>query len=846
MKSLFSFILFLFINVLLVSAAPTTGLQFNGSAASYINCGYESQFSPVQFTLEAWVNFQAFNGADYIMSNEGWPANCGQGFTLHASNSKIEFVIGSANAQWTKLQSKTNIALSTWYHVAVTYNSTTMSIYINGVLDNTLAITSPIVASTQSLSIGEGSTWKGRLMTGQLADVRLWSVVRTASQISGSMSSSLTGTETGLVADWKMNEGTGLTVGDATGNYPETITNALYWFTPTTTGPIRVVCVGNSITAGFMTSNPAIYAYPEQLGNLLGGGYSVLNCGVSGCTMLKNGDSPYENQTAYTTAKNFDPQIVIISLGTNDSKGYNWGVYGSQFYSDYASMIADFRSTGHNPHIFVCFPPPAFIYNQYNIMDSTLINSIQPLVDSIRTTLGTSKIDYYHPLLPYCNLFADGIHPTDAGSLMMAQIAYKAITTNVGVTSVKSPLSKSTLTSNEQLTITINNNNPTPLVNVPVAYKVDNNTEVKEVIPSIPANTEINYKFVQQVDFSQKKDYSVKVYTSITNQPPYDTLSVKITNFNANADYAMKFGGTNGEVVVPNSASLMPLSAFTLEAWIYPTQFASSAGSGTVISKESNTGGYALDIGGNGSGRIVIVGGNKAWIDAIIPDQSIILNQWSHIAGVYDGTNIYFYVNGVLKATTSNVGAIQPSTSQFWIGGSSAFSGRVFNGGIDEVSIWNRALSPTEIIANKGFLLKGNENGLVAYYNLNQTPGTQIVTDLTGNGNNGTIQNLDIYTSWMYGAGLVSTNSTGVSQTKIMLGVSIYTDPTRDFLFVKSDSKNINLNLVITDLMGRTVLNNDIKNAGSEIKVNIQNYVKGLYILTLRSDSESISTKIIL
>jgi hypothetical protein len=79
-----------------------------------------------------------------------------------------------------------------------------------------------------------------------------------------------------------------------------------------------------------------------------------------------------------------------------------------------------------------------------------------------------------------------------------------------------------------------------------------------------------------------------------------------------------------------------------------------------------------------------------------------------------------------------------------------------------------------------------------------------------------------------------------------MLGVSIYTDPTRDFLFVKSDSKNINLNLVITDLMGRTVLNNDIKNAGSEIKVNIQNYVKGLYILTLRSDSESISTKIIL
>jgi len=560
--------------------------------------------------------------------------------------------------------------------------------------------------------------------------------------------------------------------------------------------------------------------------------------------MLKKGDMPYWTETKYADAKNFDPQIVIIALGTNDSKNFNW-VHGSEFYSDYASMIGEFRAGGKNPHIFVCFPPPAFYYNQFAISDSTLYNAIQPLVDSIRTTLGTSKIDYYHPLLPYGNLFADGIHPSNAGALMMAQIAYKAITTNSAVTSVKSPLSKSTFTSNEQLIITINNNNATPLVNVPVAFKIDNNTEVKEVIASIPANTEVNYTFVQKVDFSQKKEYSVKIYSTLTNQPPYDTLQVKITNFNANADYAMKFAGNNGQVIIPNAASLMPLNALTLEAWIYPTQFQTYYFNGSVISKETSNGsGYALNVGGDGQGRILIGTGN--WMEAAAPAKSISLNQWSHIAGVYDGSSIKFYVNGVLKATTNIVGSMISSTSPLYIGGSSAFFGRDFIGGIDEVSIWNRALNVTEINNNKNYLLKGDETGLVAYYHLNQTPGTQIVTNSAGTGNNGTIQNLDIYTSWMNGKGLTTNDGTGVSQTKVMSGVTIYTDLSRDFIYIKLERKSIKLKLVITDLMGKVILNRNINDANSEIQINVQNYAKGLYILTLRSDSEIVSTKILL
>jgi len=840
MKSLFSFILLTFLHVMLVSAEPVAGLQFNGTSTSYIDCGSKPEFSPTQFTIEAWVNYQTLNDG-YIISTEGWGTGA-EGFKIHTYGSKFEFAIG-ATTTWTSVLSKVDVVANTWYHIAVTYTAATMNIYINGVLDNTLTNPgTPMVTSTQHLSIAEGSMWKGREMTGKLSDVRFWNVVRTPAEIAATMNSPLIGTETGLIANWKMNEGTGTSVADAAGKYPLTVNNSVAWFTPTTQGPIRVVCVGNSITAGIGASDAA-HAYPAQLGNLLGSKYIVLNCGVSGRTMLKKGDFPYWNEIKYTDAKNFDPQIVIIALGTNDSKSFNWA-YKSDFYTDYASMISEFRSGGKNPHIFVCFPPPAFIDN-YSITNSVICHEILPLVDSVRTTLGTSRIDYYHQLLPYGGNFPDGIHPNDAGALIMAQIAYKALSKSLAVTSLKSPVSSTTLSGNELLTVTINNNRSLPLVNVPVAYKVDANTEVKEVIASIPANTEVNYTFTHKADFSQVKDYSLSIYTAVDTAKINDTLTVKVTKFLPVVNRALLLSGSNGEVVIPHTAALMPLTAFTIEAWIYPTKFRTNIYEGTVISKESANGsGYALNVGGDGQGRIVI--GNPNWIEAVLPAKSIALNQWSHIAGVYDGASLKFYVNGVLKVTTLNAGTITASSSPIYIGASAAFGGRGFIGGIDEVSIWNIALTQTVINNTKDYFLKSNEDALVAYYHLNQTPGTEIISDTTQNANNGTLQNIDLFNGWMPGVELAQNLNTDVIQTKIIKGATIFTDADRNYLIIKLSEKQNHLTLVITDLSGRQIQRSDLKDAGSDIKLDVRNYNQGLYIVTLNSDSGSKSIKILL
>ena len=84
--------------------------------------------------------------------------------------------------------------------------------------------------------------------------------------------------------------------------------------------PIRVACVGDSITFGAFLPNRERNSYPAQLGRLLGASYDVHNFGINSATMLKKGDFPYVKQKIHNEAVAFAPDIVVIMLGTNDSK----------------------------------------------------------------------------------------------------------------------------------------------------------------------------------------------------------------------------------------------------------------------------------------------------------------------------------------------------------------------------------------------------------------------------------------------------------------------------------------------------------------------------------------------
>jgi acyl-CoA thioesterase I len=185
--------------------------------------------------------------------------------------------------------------------------------------------------------------------------------------------------------------------------------------------PVRVACIGNSITYGGLGDQ----SYPQTLGRLLGDHYQVRNFGVSGRTMLRKGDFPYWNEQAFYDAQDFNPQIIIICLGTNDSKSWNW-VFKAEFFQDYTDFIAVFRQAGRNPQIYACFPPPVF-KDGYGITNAVIRDQIIPLIDSVRQTSRTLTIDFYTVMKGDSALFPDGIHPNAAGYHHMAEIAYDSI-----------------------------------------------------------------------------------------------------------------------------------------------------------------------------------------------------------------------------------------------------------------------------------------------------------------------------------------------------------------------------------------------------------------------------------
>ncbi len=142
--------------------------------------------------------------------------------------------------------------------------------------------------------------------------------------------------------------------------------------------------------------------------------------------MFKNSDYPYWNTSNFVKAKNMDPQILIIALGTNDAHPSRWNKLSGEFKADYLSMVNEFRQDGKKPIIYVCLPPPLFgplKKEQNEVVEQKLI----PCIKEIAKEIGAYIIDYHQPLLGASEGFPDDVHPNDAGSALMATIAAQAI-----------------------------------------------------------------------------------------------------------------------------------------------------------------------------------------------------------------------------------------------------------------------------------------------------------------------------------------------------------------------------------------------------------------------------------
>jgi len=191
--------------------------------------------------------------------------------------------------------------------------------------------------------------------------------------------------------------------------------------------PSKVACLGDSITAGVGAKNRKTQAYPAQLQGILGDKYEVKNCGTSGITM-----SNYLPRWS-DKLKAFQPDIVTIKLGTNDTKGRkhsdpnNKAVFDKRYRDATLSVLEFLSRLDSKPKIYICLPVPVF-KDRWAINEKSMVEDIIPALKAIAEEEGLPSIDLYKALEGKGELVPDGVHPNEAAYKIIAETIAAAIT----------------------------------------------------------------------------------------------------------------------------------------------------------------------------------------------------------------------------------------------------------------------------------------------------------------------------------------------------------------------------------------------------------------------------------
>ncbi len=189
--------------------------------------------------------------------------------------------------------------------------------------------------------------------------------------------------------------------------------------------PVRVACMGDSITYGHGIADRENDTYPGILKQKLGKKYEVRNFGVCGVTAMDGTDMPYINEQEYRNALEFNPHLVILMLGTNDTKPYNWKDR-SKFKADMKAMIDTLRSLPAKPEIWLMLPTP--VTSHAFFIDGSIIDSeIVPAVRELAQEESLPFVDLNTPFQGKEQYFMDTVHPTEQGDSIIADIVFNTV-----------------------------------------------------------------------------------------------------------------------------------------------------------------------------------------------------------------------------------------------------------------------------------------------------------------------------------------------------------------------------------------------------------------------------------
>jgi lysophospholipase L1-like esterase len=193
--------------------------------------------------------------------------------------------------------------------------------------------------------------------------------------------------------------------------------------------------VGDSITYGHLIPNRERASYPAQLQRLLGAKWEVAGFGKNGATALRKSPRPYHEQKEYQDAIAFRPDVVVLQLGTNDTKRETWEAEKEHFVADYLELIRSFQALESKPRIILCRPIPLFRDRGKEWdTDRVLREEILPKIDEVAQQAKLPVIDLNATFAEGAKLLPDGVHPNAEGAALMARTVFTALTGRQAIT----------------------------------------------------------------------------------------------------------------------------------------------------------------------------------------------------------------------------------------------------------------------------------------------------------------------------------------------------------------------------------------------------------------------------
>ena len=642
-------------------------LSFNGSSTLVTINDTAALRLTSGMTLEAWVRPTVRASWRSALMKE---TSGGLAYGLYASNTSSRptgFVrIGSSRVDTT---APSSITRNAWTHIAATYDGATFRLFVNGTQVRSRAITGSIASSTQPLRIG-GNQVSGEYFAGLIDEVRVYNRALSAAEIQADMnapvgssadttapvissvSASVGGSSTATV-QWATSEPATSVVryGTAAGSLTQTVSD-----------PLLLTAHGLSLTG--LTASTTYY-------------YQVTSVDAAG-----NSASSAVGTFATTAAST--PQTLTVTTPTNGTiagTGIACGTGGSDCTETYAyGTVVPLAATPGSGYTFGGWTGAC-----------TGTGACSVTMTAARTVGATFAV------------VADTTAPTVAvtapapGSTVSGTVTVSATASdNVAVAGVQFLLDGALLGAEDATSpysVAWNTATATAGSHTLTARARDAaGNQTTSAAVSVTVTAVVSTGLVAAYGFEEGSGTTTSDASGLGHT---GTIAAGTWSTAGRFGRALSFNGTSSLVTINDAAALRLTSAMTLEAWVRPT---ASASWRTAVLKETSGGLayglYASDASSRPGGFLRI----GSDVDATAPS-AIALNAWTHLAATYDGATLRLFVNGTQVASRALTGSIVSSTQPLRIGGNQVW-GEYFAGLIDEVRVYNRALSAAEIQAD--------------------------------------------------------------------------------------------------------------------------------------------------